>query len=83
MNASYCNPIIFFIIYCQGPKSTAQLSSLKGAPSLGGSGLGSLKDAPPLTGASKPLSNIDRNKSPDWRDLADIDSKINKLGFGE
>ncbi|XP_020912220.1 FGFR1 oncogene partner isoform X2 [Exaiptasia diaphana] len=62
-----------------GPKSTAVLSSLKGAPSLGGSGLGSLKDAPPLTGTSKPSKDL--MKSPDWGDLADIDNRINKLGF--
>jgi len=60
-------------------KSAGGLSSLKGAPSLGNSGLGSLKGAPPLPGMNN--NNREPTKSPNWQDLADIDSKISKLGF--
>ncbi|XP_058967128.2 centrosomal protein 43 isoform X1 [Pocillopora verrucosa] len=62
-----------------GSKSNGGLSSLKGAPSLGSSGLGSLKGAPPLPGMNN--NNREPSKSPNWQDLADIDSKISKLGF--
>lgn len=47
------------------------------------SSLGSLKDAPPLTGMSKKASNepaIDV-LSPEWDELINIDKKINQLGF--
>lgn len=58
------------------------LSSLKGAPSLGNSGLGSLRGAPPLPGMNNNNNNRQEvTKSPNWQDLADIDSKINRLGF--
>ncbi|KAJ7385888.1 FGFR1 oncoprotein partner [Desmophyllum pertusum] len=60
-------------------KSAGGLSSLKGAPSLGNSGLGSLKGVPPLPGMNN--NNREVSKSPNWQDLADIDSKISKLGF--
>nr|XP_058967129.1 centrosomal protein 43-like isoform X2 [Pocillopora verrucosa] len=62
-----------------GSKSNGGLSSLKGAPSLGSGGLGSLKGAPPLPGMNN--NNREPSKSPNWQDLADIDSKISKLGF--
>ncbi|XP_078375032.1 centrosomal protein 43-like isoform X2 [Oculina patagonica] len=61
-------------------KSAGGLSSLKGAPSLGNSGLGSLKGVPPLPGMNN-NNNREPTKSPNWQDLADIDSKISKLGF--
>lgn len=57
------------------------LSSLKGAPSLGNSGLGSLRGAPPLPGMNNNNNRQEVTKSPNWQDLADIDSKINRLGF--
>eukprot|EP00112_Aurelia_sp_Birch-Aquarium-sp1_P026751 Seg97.14 transcript_id=Seg97.14/GoldUCD/mRNA.D3Y31 product="FGFR1 oncogene partner" protein_id=Seg97.14/GoldUCD/D3Y31 len=46
-------------------------------------GLGSLKDAPPLPGISskKEDAHLDMNSSGDWKDLAAIEEKINKLGF--
>ncbi|XP_031558085.1 FGFR1 oncogene partner-like isoform X1 [Actinia tenebrosa] len=63
-------------------KTAGYLASLKGAPSLssGSGGLGSLKDAPPLPGTAA-KANKQIPKSPEWNDLADIDSRINKLGF--
>jgi len=63
------------------PRSTSGLSSLKDAPSLGNSGLGSLKGVPPLPGMNNNNNSREVIKSPDWQDLADIDSKISKLGF--
>ncbi|KAK3741809.1 hypothetical protein QZH41_010441 [Actinostola sp. cb2023] len=72
----------FMHLFFTGPKSAGVLASLKGAPSLsGGSGLGSLKDAPPLPGTTKSTAHKDIIKSPNWNDLADIDNRINKLGF--
>ncbi|XP_067051697.1 centrosomal protein 43-like isoform X3 [Acropora muricata] len=62
-------------------RSTSGLSSLKDAPSLGNSGLGSLKGVPPLPGMNNNNNSREVIKSPDWQDLADIDSKISKLGF--
>ncbi|KAM7432636.1 FGFR1 oncoprotein partner [Porites harrisoni] len=63
-------------------KSAGGLSSLKGAPSLGNSGLGSLKGVPPLPGMnSNNNTREDFTKSPNWQDLAEIDSRISKLGF--
>lgn len=63
-------------------KSAGGLSSLKGAPSLGDSGLGSLKGVPPLPGMnSNNNTREDFTKSPNWQDLAEIDSRISKLGF--
>ncbi|KAM7432635.1 FGFR1 oncoprotein partner [Porites harrisoni] len=62
-------------------KSAGGLSSLKGAPSLGNSGLGSLKGVPPLPGMNSNNNTRDFTKSPNWQDLAEIDSRISKLGF--
>ncbi|XP_032234809.2 centrosomal protein 43 isoform X5 [Nematostella vectensis] len=59
-------------------KQGGMLSSLRGAPPLSGGGLGSLKNAPPLPGTK---AAKEPPKSPNWDDLAEIDSRINKLGF--
>ncbi|EDO38339.1 predicted protein [Nematostella vectensis] len=59
-------------------KQGGMLSSLRGAPPLSGGALGSLKNAPPLPGTK---AAKEPPKSPNWDDLAEIDSRINKLGF--
>ncbi|XP_019646939.1 PREDICTED: FGFR1 oncogene partner-like isoform X1 [Branchiostoma belcheri] len=58
-----------------GGAASSGLSSLSGAPSLAGTGKGSL--------TTSPLSSLKEggNRSPDWRDLEAIDNKIKDLGF--
>ena len=50
-----------FLLYLLAHRSTSGLSSLKDAPSLGNSGLGSLKGVPPLPGMNN--NNNSRGRS--------------------
>ncbi|XP_071819142.1 centrosomal protein 43-like isoform X2 [Apostichopus japonicus] len=66
----------------------APVSSPPRSPSKGGGGLSSLSDAPSLFGppgsllGSPPITGK-QAKSPDWKDLSEMDSKISRLNFDE
>ncbi|XP_078586033.1 uncharacterized protein LOC144867874 [Branchiostoma floridae x Branchiostoma japonicum] len=77
-----------------GGAASSGLSSLSGAPSLAGTGKGSLTTSPLSSLKALPCYHCSSlsdctiiflteggNRSPDWRDLEAIDNKIKDLGF--